>query len=174
MLNTQSTPPPALINDAIMRIVIRTAEIMEAVKELRHILNDASTYIRDYQGNMLEMPMIDFEAMLEFIFSDMDKIVKGEFSASAFVKRYILEEVLERDAEYNALLHGVFHLTETIINLTSNALLDYPMDHHAPHIYKLCEVLPSGGLVLERVCHKNYHHRSLDVDVLIRRHRRPL
>lgn len=147
--------PPATL---VQHFILRNLELVTLVTELRHVLNSTSETIKDYQGIALDMPIIDFEAMLEFIISDLHNVMIGEISASALVRRYILEEVLERDAEYTALLHGVKTLTENIIKTTSRIMLDYPLDHHAPHQYQLQQVLPSGGLMLERTCHPYQGH----------------
>lgn len=144
--------------EPVTHIVIRNPELITLVLELRHVLRSTSVTIDGYHGNTLDMPVIDFDAMLEFISCDLHKVVTGETSAATLAHRYILEEVLERDAEYTTLLIGVKTLTENIIKTTSRILLDHPLDHYAPHRYQLQQVLPSGGLVLERTCHT--HHSS--------------
>lgn len=142
-------------HEVVEYFVMREPQIILPVCELRHVLNSTSVSVKGFHGDLLDMPVIDFDAMLEFLFSDLDRLVQGDTSASTMAGRYILEEVLERDTKYCALLRGVETLTASILQHTSQTLLDYPLDHHAPHKYQLQQILSSGSLMLQRVSNSN-------------------
>lgn len=132
-------------------LVIRDNRLMEVVKELTHVLIDTGCTTRGYSGQYLDMPVIDMEAMLEYLCSDLDKIIAGELSAHQAIHRYVIMEVLDHDAEFTPLLKGVTELVEELFQILSRSILEHPIDHYAPHRYELQELLPSGGLVLRRV-----------------------
>ncbi len=132
-------------------IVIRDFRVIELVKELKHVLMDTSAPTRCYAGNYLDIPVIDMEAMLQYLCSDLDKMTAGEMSVPQTVNHYVLTEVLDHDAEFTPLLRGVMDVVQELLQLVTRSLLEHPLDHHAPHRYELQQVLPSGGLVLRRV-----------------------
>lgn len=132
-------------------IVVREYRLLELIKELRHVLIDTSEPAKCYAGSYMDIPVIDMDAMLEYICSDLDKMTAGEISPSHSVNRYVLMEVLDHDAEFTPLLKGVTDIVQEIFQILTRHVLEHPLDHHAPHRYELHQILPSGGLVLRRV-----------------------
>ncbi len=141
---TYKKPPDNLI-------VLRNFRLLELINELRHVLVDTSAPTRCYAGSYLEIPVIDMEAMLEYLLSDLDKLIAGEMSSTRAVNHYVITEVLDHDAEFTPLLKGVMDIVHELLQIVTLSILEHPLDHHAPHRYELHQILPSGGLVLRRV-----------------------
>lgn len=131
-------------------LVIREYRLMEIIKELKHVLMDTADNSRCYAGQYLDIPVIDMEAMLQYLCSDLDKMIAGEMSVSGSVTQYVLTEVLDHDAEFTVLLRSVMDLVQELLQILCRSVLEHPIDHYAPHRYELQEVLPSGGVVLRR------------------------
>ena len=131
-------------------LVIREYRLMEIIKELKHVLMDTADNSRCYAGQYLDIPVIDMVAMLEYLCSDLDKMIAGEMSVSGSVTQYVLTEVLDHDAEFTVLLRSVMDLVQELLQILCRSVLEHPIDHYAPHRYELQEVLPSGGVVLRR------------------------
>lgn len=131
-------------------LVIRDYRAMEIIKELKHVLMDTADNSRCYAGQYLDIPVIDMEAMLQYLCSDLDKMIAGEMSVSGSVTQYVLTEVLDHDAEFTVLLRSVMDLVQELLQVLCRTVLEHPIDHYAPHRYELQEVLPSGGVVLRR------------------------
>lgn len=132
-------------------IVIRDITILESINELRHVLNDTCETSMCYAGSYLDIPVIDMDAMLQYLCSDLDKMIVGDNFIQACVTRYVITEVLDHDAEFTPLLRGVMELVTSTLQHLSRYILEHPIDHYVPHRYELQEILPSGSLVLRRI-----------------------
>lgn len=132
-------------------VVVRDPEVIDLIRELRHVLNDTCIQTKNYSGDYLNIPVIDLDAMLEYVMSDLDKIVAGSITAESVARQYIFTEVMDHDVEFTPLIAGVMHLVMRILIIAANNVLTHPFDHYVPHQYELQRVLPSGGLVLRRI-----------------------
>ena len=135
----------------VCNIVVRDYELMQAINELRHVLNDTAVNVLDYNQQYLNLPVIDLDAMLEYVCSDLDKVVKGEIDSKTLAYQYVLIEVIDHDIEMTPLIEGVIDLVARILQVCVNHIHQYNFDHYVQHKYDLQRILPSGGVMLRRV-----------------------